>query len=198
MIVNFKLGTANAGIYMIAVQISLGFNLLNEAFNKAFVPWLFAHLKKGDFTEKIKIVQFSYIYFLTLLIAPVFSMLLGKQVISILAGTEFMTAVPVLNWLILMQSFHGMYYLVTNYLFYERKTHITSMITIICGFINLILTVFLVDALGLVGAGISSAIGMLLHFLLTWFMAARVHPMPWFSSVLFQKNRIKPRINEAF
>lgn len=190
MIVNSKLGTANAGIYMIAVQISLGFNLINEAFNKAFVPWLFARLKKGDLTQKIKIVQLIYVYFLLLLIAPLCSMLFGKYMISFLAGPEFMTAAPVLNWLILMQAFHGMYFLVTNYLFYERKTHITALITIVCGSINLVLTVLLVDSLGLVGAGISSAVGMLLHFIFTWIMAARVHPMPWFSSLVFQKQRI--------
>lgn len=188
MIVNFKLGTASAGIYMLAVQIALGFNLINEAFNKAFVPWLFARLKKDELNEKIRIVRLSYMYFLALLIAPLFSVLLGKHFITILAGPKFLPAATVLNWLILMQSFHGMYYLVTNYLFYERKTHVTAVITIICGGINLALTVFLVDAFGLVGAGISSAVGMFLHFLLTWIMAARVHPMPWFSSLIFQKN----------
>lgn len=188
MIVNAKLGTSSAGIYMIAVQIALGYNLVNESFNKAFIPWLFSRLKKEETAQKILIVKFVYKYFLLLLIPPLLSILFGKYVIAILAGPEFMAAAPVLNWLILMQSFHGMYYLVTSYLFFEGKTHITATITIICGTFNLGLTLYLVDALGLTGAGISSAMSMLLQFLFTWFMAAKVHPMPWFSSQIFQKH----------
>lgn len=190
MIVNIKLGTSAAGIYMLAVQIALAFNLINEAFNKAYVPWLYARLKQGELAQKIKIVQWVYLYFLVLLIMPLLSVFFGQYVIEIVGGTKFLEAAPVLNWLILMQSFHGMYFLVTNYLFYERKTHITAMITIICGTINIVLTLYLVDVFGLIGAGISSAMGMFLHFLFTWIMAARVHPMPWFSFMIFQKQKI--------
>jgi len=186
MIVNAMLGPRSAGIYMVAVQIALGFNLLNEAINKAFVPRLYAHLAENGMKQKIIIVKSAYIYFMLLAIAPLFSIFLGKYVIEILAGPKFSEASPVLNWLILMQSFHGMYYLVTNYLFYTQKSHITAIITMVCGSLNLVLTIYFVDALGLVGAGISSAIGMFLQFILTWTMAARVYPMPWFSPKIFQ------------
>lgn len=190
MIVNAKLGTSNAGVYMVAVQIALGFNLLNESFNKAFVPRLFANLKSNKAETKIFIVKCTYGYFLLLLVAPLVTFFWGKYVVVILAGPDFTSAAPVLTWLVLMQSFHGMYYLVTNYLFYECKTYITSVITIISGSVSLILTLWLVDKLGLIGAGISSAIGMFLQFIMTWVMAAKVHPMPWFPLKIFKKQTV--------
>lgn len=186
LIVNIQLGSRSAGIYMVAVQIALGFNLLNESFNKAFIPKLYALLKKDLWCDKINIVKYTYAYFIFLLLVPIVSLFLSHYVVLLLAGPQFEEAVPVLNWLILTQSFHGMYYLVTSYLFYECKTYITSLITITCGSISLLLTLYGVKQLGLVGAGIGSALGMLLQFILTWVMAAKIHPMPWF----FQKSSI--------
>lgn len=181
MIVNIKLGTSNAGIYMVAVQIALGFNLLNESFNKAFIPRLFAILKSGDISQKMSIIKWTYTYFALLLMVPMAGLFLSKYLVLLLAGPDFKEAIPVLNWLILTQSFQGMYYLVTNYLFYECKTYITSAITLGCGSISIILVLCLVNSFGLVGAGMGSAIGMLLQFILTWVMAIRIHPMPWFT-----------------
>lgn len=190
IIINIKLGTVSSGIYMVAVQIALGFGLLNESFNKAFMPRLFSLLKQNKWVHNLQIVKLGYIYFMLLLMAPIFSIIFGQFLVKLLAGSHFMAACSVLNWLILMQSFHGMYYFVTGYMFFEQKTYITSGITIICGCINLILTFYFIDFFGLVGAGISSAVSMLLQFLITWIMAAKVHPMPWFSSQIFRKQRL--------
>lgn len=194
VIVNVMLGSSSAGIYMVAVQIALGFNLLNESFNKAFIPKLYALLKEGDATKKIFIIKLTYTYFVFLLIVPLCSIFISKYLVLILAGPKYLDAVPVLNWLILTQSFHGMYYLVTNYLFYECKTYITSGITILCGSFSIILTYKLIPYLGLVGAGIGSATGMFLQFLLTWIMAAKIHPMPWFSCISMQKCSVNNEI----
>ncbi len=191
IIINVKLGTSSVGIYMVAVQISLGFCLLNESIAKAMVPWLFSRLKSGDVLQKRVIVKFTYISFLLLLTVPLITIFIGKYIILLLAGPKFEQAIPVLFWLILMQSFHGMYYMVTNYLFFKRKTCITSIITIVCGSLNVVLALFLVESFGLVGAGVASAISMLMQFLLTWIMAARVYPMPWFSWAFFQRQNAK-------
>jgi O-antigen/teichoic acid export membrane protein len=72
-----------------------------------------------------------------------------------------------------------MYYLVTNYLFYERKTHITASVTLLCGSIGVFLTWWLVSIYGLIGAGVGAAVSMFLQFVITWIMANKVHPMPW-------------------
>ncbi|KTD82741.1 lipopolysaccharide biosynthesis protein [Legionella waltersii] len=187
MIVNYKLGATSAGLYMVAVQIALGFNLLNESFNKAFVPKLFAILKENDFSKKIAIIRMTYYYFGLLLLAPLFSVLLGPSIILFLAGPNYIEAASVLNWLILMQALHGMYYLVTSYLHYECKTYVISIITISCGVVSIFLTFLVIETWGLVGASVGSAFGMLLEFLITWGVAANVHPMPWTSVFRFKK-----------
>jgi O-antigen/teichoic acid export membrane protein len=190
MIVNYKLGATSVGIYMVAVQIALGFNLLNESFNKAFVPKLFAVLKENNLKKRMAIIKMTYYYFGFLLLVPLFCVVLGPSIILFLAGPNYIEAANVLNWLILMQALHGMYYLVTSYLHYECKTYIISIITISCGLISLFLTLSLIGTFGLVGAGMGSAFGMLLEFLVTWGIASIVHPMPWTSFFKLQKSTI--------
>jgi len=187
VIVNDHLGPRFVGIYMVAVQISLGLQIINDAFGKAFSPWLFERLKSGCDVEKARIVRITYIYFFCLLLTVPISAFLARFVIDILAGPEYAEAAEVLPFLVLAQSFHGMYYLVTGYLFYERKTHITASVTIVCGAAGVLVTWWLVGKYGLIGAGIGASVAMFFQFILTWFMAAKVHPMPWG----LVKNKIK-------
>lgn len=178
-IINDNLGPKSVGIYMVAVQISIGLQLINEAFNKAFVPWLFEHLKINSIEGKIKIVKITYSYFAVLILAIPVSYVFSPFIVELLAGPEFKDADEILPLLILAQVFHGMYYLVTNYLFYERKTHITASVTLLCGSIGVFLTWWLVSIYGLIGAGVGAAVSMFLQFVITWIMANKVHPMPW-------------------
>ncbi len=45
LVVNSKLGLAEAGIYVVAVQLSAAMALVFDAINKAYVPWLYDQLK---------------------------------------------------------------------------------------------------------------------------------------------------------
>ena len=179
LIVNEWLGAKTVGIYMVAVQISLGLQLITEAFSKAFAPWLYEKLKVGDEQEKRQIVKLTYGYFLCLLLTIPITFILAKLVIEILDGAEYLEAAKVLPLLVLAQCFHGMYYFVTCYLFYERKTHITAGVTIISGLLAVTISWFFVGQYGLIGAGIAASLAMFIQLILTWVMAARVHPMPW-------------------
>lgn len=180
IIINNVLGPSLAGIYMVAVQIALGLEVINSAFNKAFVPWLFSALKSGKDRDKLRIIQISYAYIAFLALFAVVIALFSRYIVDLLAGPKFWMAAEVLPWLILAQVFHGMYYLVTNYLFYERKTHITAAITLMSGTFGVLMAWWLVGVLGIVGAAITSAIAMMLQFVLTWIMAQKAYPMLWF------------------
>jgi len=47
--------------------------------------------------------------------------------------------------------------------------------------LNLVLLVVLIRIFGLEGAAIAFATSMGIRFLLTWWIAQKRHPMPWFS-----------------
>jgi len=179
VIVNSSLGVSSAGIYMVAVQIALGVELLFVSLNKAFVPKLFEILKTQDIGGKIKIVKLTYGVFFVSIITVVTLYYSADTIIDMLVGERYNSAVPVLQLIFIMQGFHGMYYMVTNYLFYEKKNHYLALVTIVTGGLNVVCSLYLVQDYGMVGVAFSSAVMVAVQFIIVWYLAQKVHPMPW-------------------
>lgn len=180
-IINDKMGLTEAGIYMVAVQLTAAAGIVFDAINKAYVPWLFEKLKFDDEEQKRKIVKLTYLWYLIIILGVLIAFLIGPWFVLFVAGEEYVQAGSVVGWLALGQGFQGMYLMVTNYIFYSKRTGLLSIASIGSGVINLVLLLIFVDTLGLHGAAIAFAVSMCIRFLLTWWIAQRRHPMPWFS-----------------
>lgn len=180
-VINDNLGLAQAGIYMVAVQLSMGMLLVFDALNKAYVPWLFERLGRDRHEEKKQIVCLTYAWYVIILLAVALAFLIGPYVVSVIAGEDYKDAGRLIGWLVLGQGFTGMYLMVTNYVFYSKRTGTLSVVTFSAGLLNVILLYFLIPPLGLFGAAIAFCIANASRFLLTWWLAHKQHPMPWFS-----------------
>jgi len=178
MITNL-LGIEQTGIYMVGMQIGMGIGLLTHSFNKAFGPWLFGKLNDMDLFGKIRVVRFTYIYFLILLILAILWGLLAPWLLEILVGEQYRQASGFVIYIALGFSFGGMYLIVTHYIFYMSKTYLLSIITGLSGCLNVILNFFLIQLFGLKGAAIGFLISQMVFFLGTWFLSNRAYPMPW-------------------
>ena len=179
-VINDKLGLAQVGIYMVAVQLTAAMGLVFDAINNAYVPWLFERLKRNQIEEKKQIVRWTYAYCIALLGVAALAFIIGPSMLILVAGEKYSAAADVIGWLALGQAFHGMYLMVTNYIFYSKRTGLLSFSTITSGLINVGLLVVLISSMGLKGAAIAFAISMAIKFLLTWYVAQLRHPMPWF------------------
>lgn len=180
IVVNAELGLGAAGVYMAAVQLSMGMLLVFDAVNKAYIPWLYERLKRDLMAEKRQIVRYTYIYFCIALLMAALAFLLGPFFIRLIAGDQYAAAGEVIGWLALGQAFCGMYFMVTNYIFYSKRTAMLSLATITSGLLNVGLLLVLIEPLGLTGAAQAFCIAMAVRFLLTWVVAQKRHPMPWF------------------
>lgn len=187
VIINSELGLAQAGVYMLAVQFAMALGLVFDAFNKAYVPWLFEKLSLNDRNHERQIVKGTYAYFVLALCLGGGLFIFAPWFVVVIAGEAYEGAAHVVGWLLLGQVFGGMYLMVTNYIFYSKRTGILSTITIISGCVNLVLIILMVNMFGLVGAGVAFSISMGVRFLFTWWAANRRHPMPWFG---FANSRI--------
>lgn len=179
-IIKQQIGLEAAGIYMVAVQLGLGMGLLADAFNKAFVPWLYEQLKAETLEIKRRIVKGTWGYFCAALASAGVVALLSYWIIFLVAGPPYIGASVALAWIALGQAFGGMYLMVTNYIFYKRKTKVLAWTTLLSGGIGVFLTWVLTPIFGIAGAGLSFAVAMCIRFLLTWFLSQRVCSMPWF------------------
>lgn len=180
-IINQRLGLESAGIYLVAVQLGMGFGLLADAFNKSFVPWLYEQLKANDPASMKRIVKGTWAYFLVALGVSALIALLAYPLVLYIAGPNYVSASVALAWIGLGQAFGGMYLMVTNYIFYMRKTKVLPWVTLFAGGMGVSLTWVLTPSFGIAGAGVSFAIAMCLRFFLTWGLGNKIFPMPWFS-----------------
>ncbi|OEE81587.1 hypothetical protein OAI_11465 [Vibrio cyclitrophicus FF160] len=178
-IVNKNLGLEITGIYMVAVSLGGALNVLFNSINKAYTPWLFERLKENDEKVNRSIVRYTYFYYFSLLLIYIFLIFFTPHFVSFLVGEEYFPIIEVLPYIFAGQFFLGMYFTVTNYIFYVKKTKYLSYVTVSCGIVNFILLTTLVPEHGIVGAGFSFAFSTLCQFILTWVMSARLFKMPW-------------------
>jgi O-antigen/teichoic acid export membrane protein len=137
--------------------------------------------------EKIQIVRWTYGYFILLSIVVAISFLIGPALLIVIVGEKYRSAADVVGWLVMGHVFNGMYLMVTNYIFYSKRTGLLSVSTVASGFINVGLLYVLIDYMGIKGAAVSFAASMLLKFILTWLVSSFRHPMPWFGSRVLTK-----------
>ena len=178
-VIKDKLGLADTGIYMVAVQISLAIALVGDAINKAFVPWLYEQLAQARPEFPRWIVKRTWLCFAAIAVLTMLAMLVVEPLVLLVVGEKYLAATAVLPWLIAGQAFGTAYFLVANYIFYSRRTHYLAFASLTAGVCNAALTLLLVPRLGMVGAGISFCCAQALLFALVWWCSNRVYPMPW-------------------
>lgn len=174
------LDVASTGIYVVAVQIGLSLGMLADSFNKAFAPWLMEMLSDINYDMQKKIVIYSYIYFIAIIALAVFGVVLYPYVLPLILGPQYQTAGPLLVYILFGNAFIGMYYMVTNYIFYSRKTGLLSMLTTVVGVISIGMSWFLIKGYGVEGAAFGFMLGQAFLFFGAWILANYCVPMPWF------------------
>lgn len=179
ILINNKLGVGEAGIYMLGVQLSLGMVVIFDAINKALIPWLFRILSANDIEKISQLVRFTYFYFIILAFLGGLSFWIGPYIVRWLAGSEYQQATSVIGWLCLGQAFNGMYLMVTNYLFYAKRTGRLSIVTISCGVLNILLLISFMKYNGIIGVAMAFALSMFIRFISTWILVLKLNIISW-------------------
>jgi O-antigen/teichoic acid export membrane protein len=172
-------GIADTGIYTVGFQMGMIIELLASSFNKAYVPWLFQRLAENDTKKKREIVKFTYLYFAGILGFALLLTLIAPWFLSFFVGPKFAGASRYIAWIAIGFAFRGMYYMVTNYVFYAAATHILAWVTFASAVANIVMNYVLITLNGAVGAAQASAAASVIMFVLTWILSARAFSMPW-------------------
>lgn len=179
LVINKELGLEVTGIYMVAVNLGAVLNVVFNSINKAYTPWLFNQLKESNEYKKTRIVKGTYLYFLFLILLAILCFFVAPPLLKAVVGERFYQAANVLPIILLGQVFLGMYFMVTNYIFYIKKTKYLSYVTISSGILNVVLLLLLLPTEGIYGAAIAFLCANITQFILTWYISARLFKMPW-------------------
>ncbi|MFH4490934.1 oligosaccharide flippase family protein [Vibrio diabolicus] len=175
-----NLGLRDAGIYMSAAQIAIVMNMVFDGINKAYVPWLFSVLKGDSKVNKLKIIRFTKIYVMLLITFVPLSYFISPYLGAIVLGSEFSEAADILKWIVIAQCFSGIYMIFTNFIIFEKRTGSLSLITISTGMIHILLSVLLINEVGIYGVAYSLILAMSLRAILTFYLTYKVSKIDWF------------------
>lgn len=178
------LGVTSTGIYLVALQIGMILGLLTDSFNRAYAPWLFRMLTRKESSKDTLIVRLTWAYFAAVTLVAIFLGLSAPSLLAVLVGEKFRGAAPLVVYIALGFAFGGMYYMVTNYIFFAGRTARLAVLTLSCGTINVALSYWLLHRNGLAGAAQAFMVAQALLFLSTWWLANKSHPMPWLRAMM--------------
>jgi O-antigen/teichoic acid export membrane protein len=172
-------GVAETGIYTVGYQIGMIIGILQDSFNKAWVPWFFERLKRDNEEEKRKIVKITYLYFIVILLIALILSLLAPALLSFFVGEEFKESSSFVIWIAFGFAFNGMYKMVTNYIFYLQQTRYLMYLTFLTAILNTLLNYIFIKYYGAVGAAIATTISFFIIFIFTWILSSKIYKMPW-------------------
>jgi len=178
------MGLAATGVYTVGYQVGTIINLLSMSFNNAYVPWLYERLKQNQYATKLKIVKFTYAYFLGIFALSILLGISAPIFLRVFLGKAFNDSSIYVIWVALGYAFNGMYLMVVNYIFYEQKNSILAMVTFATALLNVALNYFFIREFGAIGAAQATTVIFATKFIVVWILSAKVHKMPWKNALL--------------
>ena len=120
-------------------------------------------LKNKDFTKSYKFtVGISALFILSAVIIYIFKDLL----FTILVAKDFFRAKDFFGFLLLGFLFQSLYFLVSNFIFFEKKTAILAKITFSGAILNIVLNYYLIKEFGTIGVAYATTITWFLFYIL--------------------------------
>ena len=184
-IIESQLGESDVGIYMAAIQISLGLNLVYDSFFKSWHPKIMklTAISVG-FEERSALVFQAYkligICFCVMLIY----LLLVWSIYPYIVGKDFQDGRGLIIFMSIASFFSSCYYATAIFISVANRNELLAINTFVSGSVGLVASYFLCIFYGLTGVAVGLLIGQLLSFLMCWFSGNLVYPLPWFKKVL--------------
>jgi O-antigen/teichoic acid export membrane protein len=186
--INHYLGLEQTGVYMVAVQLSLGIGVIAEAANKGYMPWMYSQLKQESPATNCRIVRGNYLYFGAIIAVAGIAAVIAPVFVPWFAGQGYAEAGRIFIWFAIGEAFNGAYLVISNYIYYSKKTAILSWVTVVSGCLHIALVILLIQRFSMEGAAMAFALSTAIRFFLAWIAAHSRHPMPWLLALSWPRN----------
>lgn len=176
----YFIGLSAAGEYAVGWQVASIMLILLSTFNQAWTPYLFESLAQDSEYCKRRIVKLSYCIALGFIALFLIINAISPLIFSTLISRKYQDAQNFIPIITLGYLFMGFYMLVTDYIFYMKKTYLFSILTLANGAINLALNYICIRQFGAIGVTYAFAASSAIVMIFAWLLAHKVYPMPWF------------------
>jgi len=159
--ISYYAGSEDVGLYTVAYQVSALMILVSTSVNQAWIPVLYGLLKSRG--EVQKAVKYSFIMALFFVVIGGLIFSLKDGLFNLIVDQKFHHAKTFFGWLVLGGIFQSIYFLATNFLFFEKKTVSLAKITVFGAVLNIILNFYLIQIYGVIGVAYATAITWALY-----------------------------------
>lgn len=172
------------GLYSMALSISSIFTLLVNSFFSAYTPYLQKLLSQTPKAQlgnvKIKIVKQTYLLCALFIVVALFAWAASWIIFEYMIDNKYMTAFGYMPLIILANYIYLIYSFTIQYIYKVKKTLIMGIITFSGSFIQMLLSYWLIQQYGVMGAVYGSLIGNAIISISIATYSNMVFPMPWF------------------
>ena len=174
-------GASATGLFTVGFQIGMIMSVLVSSFHKVWNPYLYEKLSLPEFTfkSKIKIVKFTYLYFMAMIFLVLILNFIAKFIFLYMIDAKYAQSYQYVIYILITFALNGAYFMVVSYIFFLKKTKQLAYITFSSSLIHLCFSYILINIYGALGAVYSSIISYTIMFLSVWYYSNKVYPMPW-------------------
>ena len=159
--ISYFIGNDKVGLYTIAYQLSALMLLVSVSVNQAWSPMLFKLLKEKKVQQVYKFTFYLFLLFVSVGVSVYF---LRDILFYIFVNENFYKAKEYFGSLLIGFVFQSLYFLVTNVLFFEKRTKLLASITFIGAILNVLLNYYLIQFYGTIGVAYATAITWAIFF----------------------------------
>lgn len=182
LIINILIGSAATGSFGIGAIYGTIVSVIQNAFNRAFTPYLFENLQRLNTKIRRKLVKLTYLYNISLVVFALFVGTIGFFINDYLFGKDYNSSKIFIFWMVLGNAFNGLYKMHVNYIFFTKKTIYILIITLTLGVINVVLSYIFINLYGAVAGAIVFMLTQFFGYIAAWYFGNRLIPMPWFGN----------------
>ena len=143
------------GIYSLVYNVGWMLAVLTEALNNVWIPWMFRKMEAGDTGLLRK--AFS-IYMAGFAVITICLEAVSPEIVMLISPSGYWDGIRIVIWIVFSSFLSFMYILYVNLEFYEKKTFLIPVGTVMAAAINIILNVCFLKEYGYEFAAISTVL----------------------------------------
>ena len=150
VMINSMISASASGIYSLVYTLGMMIQVMMEAMNNVFGPWLFRQLKKGA-NETIRYVQKYYL--LMYCVVTIGVLAISPEIIKAVGAKDYWEGIPMVMWVV--------YATFINFEFFYKKTMLISVGTIMAAIVNVFLNILFLKRFGYQFGAVSTLLSYL-------------------------------------
>ena len=166
LMINHMSGPEYAAIYGVVYTCAMAVTLLRNALNNAWVPWFYKKMGEKAYST---IKNVSDYYIIGFSVGTLVVCLIGPEIVYVLGGSSYTEAVSLVPIIMLGCYYNFLNLFYVNIEFFQKKTYMISVVTVIATILNVTLNYIGIKMFGYTAAAYTTAICNLLIVVLHYF-----------------------------